>query len=75
MSTIQVGIRIPSHLFQKLQERAVQVNASKTEVILSALADYLESTEDIPLTMRLLRLETQVGELQGSLEKLIHEGK
>ncbi|GFE71925.1 CopG family transcriptional regulator [Chroococcus sp. FPU101] len=59
MSTVQVGIRILSHLFQKLQERAAQVNASKTEVILSALADYLENTR----------------ELQCSRFKLIDEGK
>lgn len=64
MSTIQVGIRIPSHLFQRPKEHADRVNASKTEVILSALAQYLESTGDTLLPIRMTEAERRLAALE-----------
>ncbi len=70
MSTIQMGIRVPSPLYEKLTERAVQVRASKTEVVLTALAQYLDSGKDAPLAVRVSELETKVEELQSLMKKL-----
>lgn len=64
MSTIQMGIRVPSHLYEKLLEKANETNSSKTVLVLTALAHYLNSTEDVPLAMRVSELETKMDQLQ-----------
>ncbi|MGK7886832.1 MAG: hypothetical protein AB4057_19670 [Crocosphaera sp.] len=42
---------------------------SKSEVVISALANYLECTEDIPISQRVADLESKVEELQTLLNK------
>ena len=64
MSTIQMGIRVPLLLHEKLQERAQQENVSKTAVVLSALARDLDSLEDAPLSVRIAELERRVASLE-----------
>ena len=64
MSSVSVGVRIPSNLYEKLMAHAQKVHVSKSEVVISALAHYLESTEDIPLNERVADLEAKVEELQ-----------
>jgi predicted DNA-binding protein len=41
MNTVQLGIRIPSSLNQRLTVFIAQTGMSKTEVVVSALASYL----------------------------------
>jgi predicted DNA-binding protein len=69
MSSVSVGVRIPSNLYEKLMVHANKVHVSKSEVVISALAHYLESTEDIPLSKRVADLEAKVEELQVLSEK------
>lgn len=69
MSTVSVGVRIPSNLYDKLMAHVNKVDVSKSEVIISALAHYLESTEDIPLSERVASLEAKVEELQLLVKK------
>ncbi len=69
MSSVSVGVRIPSNLYEKLMVHANKVQVSKSEVIISALAHYLESTKDIPLSERLADLEAKVEELQVLVKK------
>ena len=69
MSSVSVGVRIPSNLYEKLMAHASKVRVSKSEVIISALAHYLESTEDLPLSERVAELETKVEELQVLVRK------
>ena len=69
MSSVSVGVRIPSNLYEKLLAHTSKVDVSKSEVIISALAQYLGSTEDIPLSQRVADLEAKVEELQVLLEK------
>ncbi|MEO0971060.1 MAG: CopG family transcriptional regulator [Cyanobacteria bacterium J06639_18] len=64
MSSVSVGVRIPSSLYEKLITHVNKVHVSKSEVVISALAHYLESTEDIPLSERVASLEAKVEELQ-----------
>ena len=52
MSSVSVGVRIPSNLYEQLLSYSSKVNFSKSEVIISAFAQYLESTEDIPLSQK-----------------------
>ena len=69
MSSVSVGVRIPSNLYEKLLTHAQKVHISKSEVVISAKAHYLESTEDIPLSERVADLEAKVEELQVLVRK------
>jgi metal-responsive CopG/Arc/MetJ family transcriptional regulator len=64
MSSVSVGVRIPSNLYEKLLAHASKVHASKSEVVITALANYLGCTEDVPLSARLADLEAKVEKLQ-----------
>ena len=68
MSSVSVGVRIPSNLYEKLLAHTSRVNASKSEVIISALAHYLESTEDIPLSQRVAEVERKLALLETKVE-------
>ncbi len=69
MSSISVGVRLPPHLYEKLAFHSAKANASKSEVIVSALAHYLGCAEDMPLSQRVADLEAKVEELQALVKK------
>ena len=69
MSTISVGVRLPNHLHEKLVFRAAKVHASKSQVIVSALANYLHSAEDVPLSLKVADLETRIVALEAGQVK------
>jgi len=64
-----VGVRIASNLYERLLAHASKVHASRSEVVISALAHYLGCTEDVPLSERLADLEAKVEELQVLVKK------
>ncbi len=64
MSSVSVGVRIPSNLYEKLINHAHRINTSKSEVIISALASYLNSVEDIPLSVKVANLEKRIVALE-----------
>ncbi len=68
MSGVSVGVRIPSNLYEKLLAHTSKVHVSKSEVIISALAQYLESTEDIPLSQRMAKVEKKLAVLESKVE-------
>jgi metal-responsive CopG/Arc/MetJ family transcriptional regulator len=68
MSSVSVGVRIPSNLYEKLLAHVNKVHASKSEVIISALAQYLESTEDLPLSQRVAEVEKKLAVLESKVE-------
>ncbi len=63
MNTIQLGIRIPANLNERLTTFMEQTGISKTEVVISALASYLGCTEEISLTDRMASIEAKVARL------------
>lgn len=65
MNTVQLGIRIPSSLNQRLTAFMAQTGMSKTEVVVNALASYLGCTEEVPLNERVASLEAKVRVLEG----------
>jgi hypothetical protein len=65
MDTVQLGIRIPSSLNQRLTTFMAQTGMSKTEVVVSALASYLGCTEEVPLIERVTSLEAKLTVLEG----------
>lgn len=68
MSSVSVGVRIPSNLYEKLQAHTSKVDVSKSEVIITALAQYLGSTEEIPLSQRVTEIESKLAVLEAKVE-------
>jgi predicted DNA-binding protein len=69
MNTVQLGIRIPSSLNQRLTAFMEQTSMCKTEVVVSALASYLGCTEEVPLNERVASLEAKVTVLEGLVKR------
>lgn len=64
MFSVSVGVRIPSNLYKKLLAHTSKVHVSKSEVIISALASYLNSVEDVPLAVKVANLEKRIVALE-----------
>ncbi|MBD2200678.1 MULTISPECIES: DNA-binding domain-containing protein [Calothrix] len=64
MSNISIGIRIPINLHKRLEVYIAETHLTKTEVILNALAQYLDVSDEIPLDQRVKALEAQMLELK-----------
>ncbi len=64
MSSVLIGVRIPSNPYDKLLAYANKIHVFNSEVVISALAQYLKCTTNIPPNQRVADLETKVKELQ-----------
>ncbi|OKH26216.1 serine/threonine protein kinase [Hydrococcus rivularis NIES-593] len=64
MGNIQVSARIPANLYEKLVIEAQTLKVSKSELLLTALAQYFNNTQDIPLNLKLAQLEKRVAALE-----------
>ena len=64
MGKPQIAVRIPPPLLAELNQYVERVGTSKTDVIVSAIAQYLGCAETVPLSQRVAELETKVKELQ-----------
>jgi hypothetical protein len=64
VSNISIGIRIPANLYQQLESYIAETHLTKTEVILNALVQYLDVSEEISLSQRVAALEAQMLELK-----------
>ena len=69
MSKIQLAVRIPEKLQEKLDNYIGQTGATKTEVVVNALGEYLDCAENIPLNQRIAEVERRVALLEAK-EKL-----
>ncbi|MEL4896109.1 CopG family transcriptional regulator [Crocosphaera sp. Alani8] len=63
-TTHQVGVKVPTLLHEKLKEHAATLNVSKSEVVLSALAQYLDSASDVPMAVRMSLLEERMAAVE-----------
>ena len=68
MNTVQLGIRIPSNLNERLTTFMEQTGISKTDVVISALASYLGCTEEISLTERMASIEAKIAPLEAMVK-------
>jgi hypothetical protein len=71
MNTVQLGIRIPSNLNQRLATFMAQTGMSKTEVVVNALASYMGCTDEISITDRMASIEAKMA----LLEALVKQAK
>ncbi len=67
MSLPQFSIRIPPELEQRLQEYAKENRTTKTRVMIDALAYYLGSVDDIPLSRKFMELEKRLTILEAEI--------
>ncbi|MEI2583867.1 DNA-binding domain-containing protein [Scytonema sp. PRP1] len=69
MTKPQIAVRIPKSLFVKLSNHVERNRTSKTEVVVSALADYLGCPEEVPLNQRIAKLEERLRLLETTLTR------
>jgi len=67
MNTVQLGIRIPSNLNERLTAFMSETGRSKTEVVVNALASYLGCIEEVSLNERVASLEAKMALLEASV--------
>jgi len=65
MAKPTIGIRLPPSLMDKLNQYVKRTGVSKTEVMVGALAHYLDCPESIPLSQRMIDMERRMAELEG----------
>ena len=63
MTKSQIAVRIPPSLLTELNQYVERTGTSKTNVVVSALAQYLGCADNVPLTQRVAALEAQMAEL------------
>ena len=64
MGKPQIAIRIPPNLLAELNQYVEKTGTSKTDVVVSAIAQYLGCAEIVPLSQRMAELELQMKELK-----------
>jgi predicted DNA-binding protein len=69
MNTVQLGIRIPSSLKQRLTAFMEQTGMSKTEVVTNALASYIGCTDEISITDRMANIEAKMALLEAMVKQ------
>ena len=64
----QIAVRVPPYLFEQLNEYVEETGTSKTEVVITAIAEYLGCADSVPLSQRMAELERRFTELENSLK-------
>ncbi len=64
MSKPQIAIRMPPDLLAELNNYVEKVGTSKTDVVVSAIAQYLGCAENVPLSQRMAEVEKRVAQLE-----------
>ncbi len=64
MGKPQIAVRMPPSLMEKLNSYVKKTGTSKTDVVVSAIAQYLGCAENVPLNQRVAELERRVNELE-----------
>ncbi|MBE9246351.1 DNA-binding domain-containing protein [Microcystis aeruginosa LEGE 00239] len=64
MGKPQIAVRIPPPLLAELNQYVERVGTSKTDVIVSAIAQYLGCAETVPLSQRVAELERRMAAIE-----------
>ena len=67
MSKPQIAIRLSPSLLQELNNYVELTGTSKTDVVVSAIAQYLGCADNMPLNQRMGELEKRLRELESKL--------
>lgn len=60
----QIVVRLPPDLLEKLNKYAQQTGTSKTDVVIGALAQYLECAQALPLNQKVAQLEVRMATVE-----------
>ena len=69
MTKPQITVRLSPSLLTELNQYVKQTGTSKTDVVVSAIAQYLGCAETVPLNQRVAELEVKVEQLQAGMKK------
>jgi hypothetical protein len=64
MGKPQIAVRIPPPLLVELNQYVERAGTSKTDVIVSAIAQYLGCAETVPLSQRVAELERRMAAIE-----------
>ena len=67
MTKPQITIRLSPSLLDSLNQYVEQIGTSKTDVVVSAIAQYLGCAENTPLSQRMAELEKKVAQLESEV--------
>jgi hypothetical protein len=67
MSKPQIAIRLSPSLLQELNNYVELTGASKTDVVVSAISQYIGCADNVPLNQRVGELERRLTELESKL--------
>ena len=70
MTSTPFCIRLPEELDRRLKATAAKNSTTKTEVMLAALAKYLDCETQVPLTERMAELEARLEKVEDKLAHL-----
>lgn len=68
MGKPQIAVRMPQTLFDQLNQYVEQTGTSKTDVVISAIAEYLGCADNVPLSQRMTQLEQKFASLEAQLK-------
>lgn len=60
----QIVVRLSPELLEELNKYAKKTGTSKTDVVVGALAQYLECAEALPLNQKVAQLEARVATVE-----------
>ncbi len=69
MGKPQITVRLSPSLLTSLNHYVEQTGTSKTDVVVSAIAQYLDCAEEVPLSQRMAELEKKVAKLEAEKRK------
>ena len=64
MGKPQIAVRMPQTLFDELSSYVEKTGTSKTDVVVSAIAEYLGCADNVPLSQRVAELERRMAALE-----------
>ncbi len=68
MTKSQIAVRIPPTLLAELNDYVKRTGTSKTDVVVGAIADYLDCAKDIFRTQRMAEVERRLAALEKKVE-------
>ncbi len=69
MGKPQITVRLSPSLLTELNHYVEKTGTSKTDVVVSAIAQYLGCAENVPLNQRVAELEAKVEKIQALVKK------
>ncbi len=64
MSKGQIAVRVPQPLLDRLNDYVRRTGASKTDVVIGAISNYLGCEEDVSLHQRVNELEKRLSDVE-----------